>query len=651
MRFAKNSILTPCCLFMLMAVAAISGHALDAASVLEAMPPDTAADAESLFNRIFEEPDALLFDLCGRITAPSLGPTDARAEFVLFGLAKHVALPEMQSQRVRLTRVFELALGRAEHAEVQRFFMGLLRFCGDNTTLRVLESYACDPVVYGFAVQTLAAIGGVVGVSAQLQHPCHEVPDRDASIRSALLHFSTQPAYSADETGLSGELIAALVSPEVVPDVQRAAALCREALGAATLKPHHEAMVLRGLAHFAGADALPDLMRSLASPHRVVRGMVLMLLSDLEGEYVSQSVVGKLPEFEETMRPQVIAMLGGRRDAVAQRAVREALSDALIEVRLAAYGAVNRESDDAFLPLLMDAMERADSEREVQAVKSALLRLPDLEEKLREALPRRKTALAELSPSQKAAYLELIAERQALWLSTEAERLFEDSDARVRRTAYATIGALAAPVYIEKLYERLLAEERDAEADAARNAIVALAKRNAEEAAEARQQEKDREAQGLPPVPHHSSASSKKDAVGQAEALLADADAQGAARLIRTLGALGTEEALTVVRNVSEQWLFTEPDETVSTALFETLGRSESPEAGVILVTLWQRLEDESLRLEALKNYIASVQRNYSEPAKQGELLAGIQEQCRSEAEQQAVADAIKKAQREAEKR
>jgi len=200
----------------------------------------------------------------------------------------------------------------------------------------------------------------------------------------------------------------------------------------------------------------------------------------------------------------------------------------------------------------------------------------------------------------------------------------EDEDARVRRTACATLAVIGVEPDFDLFFRRLLNEERDAEADAARNAIGTMAKRLQVTDAAA-------------------------DQVG---GKLAGASGESRGRLVKTLATLGNPRALEIVRAAAEQALFgTAPDTDYAVLLLDTLGVWPAPESGAVLEDLWQRLQDTFLRQAALKNYLVSVQRNYPDVSKRLEILAGIQGRCADDTERQSVADVISKAEAELNKK
>ncbi len=619
MRFLYRSITLPLWVVLLVLFGVINASALSLDEVRNAMPPENGLAADAFFNQVLAGDDALIFALCNLIGPPEETP-DAKAHYALYGLAKHVVGPGREAQRVRVARIFEVALNRVKHPDVQRFFMAQLRICGDATTMRVLESYVCDPVVYDDAVRTIAAIGGLEGVASLLMLECPEVPEKNASIQNAIFGLNAQPYYSVEETGLSPELVAAMALPDSVEDNNRIIALCREALGKEGLQPRYGAMVLQNLVRLAGKDALPELLQAMNSPHSAYWGTALALAENLSGEDVSQAWVTPLAEFNETVRPRVIAMLGKREDPVARQAVREAMGNPDLEVRLAAYESVNRHSESALAGPLMNALAQADTNHEIQAIKGAFLRLPDLERVMHQELADRPVNPENYSPKEKTAYLEMIAEKQAVSFKNIPEGLAADPDDRVRCAAYAALAAVGDQGHLALLYQCLLGEQNEAEADAARTSITALAKR----------------------------LNLGEDAVAQAVALLSSASGDTASRLFKTLGVLANPAALKAVQAAAEPVLFVAaPDMKLAETILETLGLWPDPEAGIFLLGIWQRFQDENLRLITLKQYLVHVQRNFSEPIKQRELLSGAEGLCKTDAERQAIAEAIAKASEE----
>ncbi len=625
------------CLFpVLCAVLSVCGAAaaLTMDEALAAMPPDNAEAAIAIFDQLLDGNPNVIASLADQVIAAEPG-ADAQARFALHGLACHVGRPDRDLQRLRLARLYEAALNRATHSEARRFFMSLLRLCGDDATLFVLAAFVCDPDVTEDAAQSIAAIGGPAAREVLEKLRCEEVPQADAAIQHALAMLNQLPTLDAAATGLNEELLAVLFwrSGEAL-NSQGAAALCREALKREDVPPQHRAMILHALARIDQKDALPELVEAVRSTEPRCWGMALELAGGMADVEVSRTFAFRLQEFPPERRPQVIAMLGRRGDPIARRAAAAAFADPDVEVRLAAYEAVTqrasssdsgannrpsrakstkmRSAEEYFLKELTEAMKKADSEREVQGIKEAMLRVPNWD------LSSRDFEEMELAPPQKAAYLQIIAERQCWTLRPVVDAWLLDGDPRVRREACAAVAAIGSEGDMDALYQRLLEEERDAEADAARGAIVALANKLGGTAVEA--------------------------AVVKGRTRLESAADKAAVRLIKTLGALSGATALEGVLAVANRSLTDEtPDVVAATAALETLGLWPGTESMAHLLDLLDRTEKTEQRALTVKQAVVAAQRAHKDDDKQREALAAIQEHCREEAESQIVLEAINK--------
>ncbi|OQC05977.1 MAG: hypothetical protein BWX80_01799 [Candidatus Hydrogenedentes bacterium ADurb.Bin101] len=218
------------------------------------------------------------------------------------------------------------------------------------------------------------------------------------------------------------------------------------------------------------------------------------------------------------------------------------------------------------------------------------------------------------TPAEKVVYLEIIRERQAAAFREVAITLMNDSDDGVRQAACAALAAVGEPGDLAGLYQYQLAASGESGAEVARTALAGLAIRLQLE----------------------------EEAVTQATTRLAGASGEDAVRLLKTLGTLGTPAALKALQDAAEIIMFAAaPQEDQARALLETLSGWQGPEGGEAVLALWQRLEEASLRLMALKQYIAHVRRSFKEPEQQRERLTVIEGLCKTDAERQEVAEVI----------
>ncbi|MFA7692741.1 MAG: HEAT repeat domain-containing protein [Candidatus Hydrogenedentales bacterium] len=606
-------------LFVLMltsfTVSLSTAYALSLDEYLQSMPPETPTEADALFAQLAEESDTLLTSLCDRILPPNQVP-DAEAQFAIYGLVKHVVLPGREVQRDRVARCLEKALHNADNPEVSRFFMAQLRVCGDAKSLKELESYVCDPVLCEDAVQSIADIGSFSALVPLFMLNCNEAPQKDASVQNALARFNSMADFTPEGTGLTQELLMALADPSIQEDQERLVTLCRDALHLENVKPQYKAMVLQALVTAAGEEALPLLLEAAQSSEPLLWGTALFLTTQLTSATTTQAWLEALPDFSAVVQPAVLRMLANRDDPAVAKAIQESCSHDAMEMRLAAYECVTRTSDSSMTGILLDALAQAQDKLEINAIQAALLRITDLEDAALRALDNRPDYETNMSTETKIVSLEIIAERrmESAPFKDAVYGFIEDENGEVRRKAFAALGATGELSDIELLFQSLLEEEANAEKTEAGEAIVALSNRY--EAAD--------------------------DVTVKTGEMLTHATGNNCAALMKVLSAIGTAQALDITAAEAERALRGEREDSEGAAPYlDALGRWASLDAVEILDGLWEKAPDESLRMEVLKHYIASIQRNYPQAQKQQPVLAALEEKCKTDAERKAVNTAL----------
>ena len=590
----------------------VASSALTVEELLDAMPADNADAATQRFEQAFDAGEPLVMALCARVTTSEAG-VDPRVHYALNGLANHAARPGNDAVRTQLARWCEAALQQADAPETQQFFMGLLRVCGDARSVDALLPFACDNAACHDAIMTIEAIGGEAAVSALISLACDDNAAAIEAAQTALYHLRQRPAPHVETSLLDMEVRAAAVTPPSADTRARIAATCRETLAGNALSRPERMVALRALALSDGVNALPELLAAINDPDPHYWGAALDMARELAGPDVSRAFAQKGDQFPAIVRPQVVFMLGLRDDRPARKAVREAIDHEDIEVRLAAYTVITRQGLREALAPLARALGRAEDSNEINAIKEAMLRLPDPE--VSDSAAKR---LRRASAAQKAACLDIIAVRQAERHLDTVRACLEEEESQARRAAFNAIAAIGAPDDIEGLYGLLLAAPGNVDVAALRAAIIAIAKRN--DAVDA--------------------------VVVKAASLLETADATQARRVLGTLEALGGDAALAAAQQFTETALFGEQtDAEAAGVALEVFGLWQDPKATDILFALFTRIEDSETRLAALRQFTISVQRAISGAARQQALLEKAGELCLTDEEQALIAETIERIQ------
>ncbi|NLN92156.1 MAG: HEAT repeat domain-containing protein [Candidatus Hydrogenedens sp.] len=590
----------------------LPAQALTVEELLLAMPPENAASGALLFEKAFEEGPELIRALCKRIT-PSAEGVDAEAKFALYGLAKHGGRPDNKGQAPLMARILEEAIRASDSAEVRSFFMSILRFCADDASIAVLAGLICDEESSLDVIQTIENIGGEAALTVLSLADC---PQAAEAIAQAKARLRNQAPYTSEETGLSESMLQLVLNPEGCTDKAAAAGQCREALANMELPRPTRCIVLRALVELIGKEALPELLDAQNSTDSVYQGWGRELARALPGEDVSQAWIFRLDEYDAFLKGAVIALLGERNDPSAQMAVLNALGDRDAEIRQAACMAISAAFGEQAVAPLLDAFERAESDAELQAIKGALLRLPELEATVLGLMTPDALLYESLTAEQTIASLDIIAERKATQFQEFVLDKIEAEDAKIRRSAFQALAVIGDEADLDQLLASVLKEKRDGEAEVAAAALVSLA-RDLEKGDETIEKLAER---------------------------LDTAEEDPALRLIRALASFGDAQAVAPVKAAVEKRIAAESANAKWLRnAFETLAVWPQAEAREALLDLWKNTEADEHRKTALKCYITSVERSISDKKAQIEAFTAAKEFAANDKETKSLDDAASK--------
>jgi len=593
--------------------------ALTVEELLAELPAKDSGHAAQLYEQLAAGDETVIIALCDRV---SLWTQDAdpKTPMALHGLANYVMRPGHGANRSKVARLYEAALGKAGDLNIKRFFMELLRVCGDDQTVAIVAEYLCDADLYEDAIITLEAIGGDETLKVLKLKRCPRMPKGHAvAVRTALTRMCDKVILDKEAPKLDKRVRAAAATPPEPAEAERIAALCRKALNNTKLQPHVRAFALWVLVSIIGEAALPDMITAAETNEPTLWGMAMQLSETLPGIEVSKTWIRRFDYLPEPVRPQVIYMLGGRNDISAKAAIRRMLNSEQGDLLLAACDAVGRYEDkEGFMQSLEAAMFAAKSPKEVDAVKAAMMQFP--EPGLSEVAARRALHGGLL---QRVAYLNILASRHAEQHLRSVRKCLEDETPEVRRAALNALAVIGNQEDMDAVFEHLLAEEADGEANAAREALAAIADKRQ-----------------IRPV-----------ALERIVNAFTNAGLDKQMRLLKTLGALGDKEALAEVGKIAETTLFGEGrNMDLGNAALETLGTWQDVRACDLLLNLLGRMETPEMRQAVVIQIIIAAPRVYSNPDNQIEFLEKAKAMLTEEAEQELLTAAIEKAQIEKKK-
>lgn len=420
--------------------------------------------------------------------------------------------------------------------------IGVRRDAGAIALLSSRLAYE-DPEVAAAAAVALGRIGG--SASSALQAA---LDDPRAEVRSAAAEGCV---LCAEQQWAEGNTSVALTLYDAVRE--------------ADVHPQRILEATRGAVLVRGDDGIPLLMEQFSSPDRSRLRLALGVAREFPGGAVDAALAEEVAKASPDRAALILGAMADRPQTVVLSAVLAAAEEGTPQVRLAAVQALARVGDATALPVLLHAAT-ADDEDLAESATATLAALPgdDVDAQI----------VSRLDAKDEPAYpvlLEVVGRRRIDAVPALVEALHSD-DAAVRAAALTALGETVSLDNLSVLISQVLDPQHDADAAAARKALLTASVRMP-----------DREAAG---------------AALSAAVAGADAEATKIA-LLEVLGSVGGVEALAAVNAAAAS---DSPElQDVGTRL---LGEWMTADAAPVLLELSKSLQNDRYRARALRGYL-----------------------------------------------
>jgi len=492
--------------------AAVSAGAADVRSAVNSMPAKNASAAQSAYRQVLAGGASSIGDVCRMLVPPGTGD-DAKARYMLSGLAFHVARPGAESERSAFERAMVAALGRATDKHLKQFFIRQLQWTGRAAAVapvarHLRDEFLCEPAAF-----TLATIGNP-GAQRALTDALSRAGEKTAGTLIGALgqmraggaasavaawvgrgdkHLREAALFALAEIGdpksrrvlasaaTSGDRASKLRGVANYLNYARrlaekgrerdGAAICRE-LMSSSLDTSVRCAALSGLAIVSGAGAVDELFRALSGKDIELRRVALQRLAEVPGDAVTGRAVRALGGAEEGLKAGLIEVLGRRGGRQALSACRGALSDATESVRVAAVKACASSGDQE---TIADVIARLGYEKGAQA--SAAIRRSLLSAKgdaVNRALAGR---LRSGESATKLSCIQILVGRGAAGQDGDLQAAARDLDSKVRIAAIEALGKLGGGSAVKALVDIAMKSDSSAERDAAAKSTRQVASR------------------------------------------------------------------------------------------------------------------------------------------------------------------------------
>jgi len=398
--------------------------------LLALMPAKDKGTTDRLMTEMLSIGEAGLKMICSRIL-PAGGGNDIQARFAVESLSRYLSEPGKDTERQSWEKICIGMMESSQEYTVKDFFIKQLQLVGGEASVQAVKIYLKDKNLCSPAVGVMASVKGPtsekilsealadpslpcaasvmntlasMGSELSVNHYITWSQNKDIQIKASAyraLALSGSPAayavlskaakevgYKWDYSGATASLLAYADKAAEKGDHSTMEKICNTLIRKCNDRTNIQfsSGALETLVKYKGAGAMNYLLEAASKPDKSYRNKALQLSLSLPGTEVTRKWTDYFPKAPAFTQPEIIAMLGQRKDETALPLVISSLSSDNSAVRKEAVTAYIKMKGQDAIPELIAFMKRNDTPSDQEAVKGALLTVLD-SKKLPQLLP------------------------------------------------------------------------------------------------------------------------------------------------------------------------------------------------------------------------------------------------------------------------
>ena len=469
------------------------------ADLLARLPANDLQLTGKLMGEMISLGDTGIQKICDQVVPAGTGD-DTRPRFAVESLSRSLSQNEKESDKAMWEKIcIKNAIDKKDNS-VRDFFMKQLQIIGGDQSVVALKIFLSDKEICGPALAAINAIGGKTSEAVLAE----SLKNRDlpcaAAVMNALASVNSQIAvneyiiWTSDSNintkasaynalAQSGSLLAYPILSKAAKEVlyrwERTGAttslltFAKAAGGNGDLKTmdkicklviakcndnttmQNKIAALDIYTGFHGIDAFTYILKAAGHTDKKYRIAAMRMSLNISGSEVTQKWIEIFPKAIPEAKPEIISMLGDRKDQTAQTLINSSLSHADMAVRTEAAAAIVKISRVNAIPGLIDYLIRFTNPGDQEAAKSALMSVMN-----NEKMPLLKPVLKDAPPIAKKSVIEIMAWNRGHDYFSEVFLYTTFADEAVKTAAYEALPELAAPSDQAKLIELLLVTDK-----------------------------------------------------------------------------------------------------------------------------------------------------------------------------------------------
>jgi HEAT repeat protein len=464
------------------------------ADLLAQLPATDVQYTNKIMSDMLSLGDAGMRKICNQVIPVGTGD-DTRPRFAVESMSRYLSQFGKDEEKKFWELICISYAANQKDYTIKDFFMKQLQLVGTNASVDAMKVYLMDENICSPALAVISSVGGPLAekvLSETLKNPSLPCAagvmntlaimksgiainefiawssNKDKSIQASALNAMAQTSsplalpvllkaakavsYRWDQSGATASLMAYAKIVGAKGDLKTMDKICKTIIANCNDRNNiqYKTSALEILVNYYGYEAMPYLLEAARNPDKTYRNAAYRFSLSIAGTPVTRKWLVYYPGAMPVSKPEIINMLGQRKDELAILLISASLSDGDINVRKEASTAIVEIKGREAIPLLIDYMIRFTNADDQESAKSALKTIID-----NRRMPLLLAVLKDGPAAAKKSAIELIAwgrgeEYFAIILPFTASG--EDI---VKAAAYKALVDLAGPVDQDKLIDLL----------------------------------------------------------------------------------------------------------------------------------------------------------------------------------------------------
>ena len=469
------------------------------ADLLARMPSNYIETTDILMDDMISLGEAGLKQICDQVVPAGSGD-DVMPRFAIESLSRYLSQYGREDERLTWEKICISYAESQKDYTVKDFFMKQLQQAGGVASVDAMEKYLYDENLGSPALGVISAAGGplaekvlagalkdrslacaagVMNTLADLKSDMaineyiSWAQSDDENIRAAaynamaasanplaytvLSKAAREASYGWEHTGATASFLSFAIAAGISGDARTLDRICKTVIKKCDNQNNiqYKTEALSIYVDYHGYRALPLLFDAMGDPDPTYRNAALRFSDNLEGSPVTREWVEFFTKAQPVARPEIVNMLGNRKDELAAPLIRSLLRDPDAEVRKEAAAAFVKIAGIDALGALKEYLLSYTGDGDQEAARSALMTILD-----GRRMPVMLDVLSSGPPQAVRTVIELMAWSKSQEYFGKVYSLTSSHDEIVRDAAFRALADVAGPSDQDDLL-KLLEETND----------------------------------------------------------------------------------------------------------------------------------------------------------------------------------------------